>query len=209
MGDLVAYLERKRLRERTLIVFLSDNGYRNGPGEDFSARGLGGPKGKASAYELGLRTPIIFSWPGRIPAGLRDESLVSSLDLFPTLLDYADTEPPPGRIGQNLRPILEGRETLSRDAIIGWMEQTYDYELVGEELKTVSLGPAFFLRNRSWRLILPPGQGTRELYQMRTDPDQTRNLIAEQPELAAKLRRQIEAWEGRLDRTLEESRPRF
>lgn len=70
IGELVDHLERRGIRDNTLIVFLADNGWEVEEDESRApGTWAGGVRGKASMYELGWRTPLIFNWPGTIPAG--------------------------------------------------------------------------------------------------------------------------------------------
>jgi N-sulfoglucosamine sulfohydrolase len=94
LGRMVAELERRKLRDNTLIVFLSDNG------APF-------PREKGTLYDGGTRTPLIFSWPRRIRAGsVYDDGLVSTIDLAPTLLEVAGVSPPPAMQGQSVHRLL-------------------------------------------------------------------------------------------------------
>ncbi len=90
IGSMLAELERRKLRDNTLIVFLSDNG------APF-------PREKGTLYDGGTRTPLIFSWPGCIRAGsVYDSGLVSTVDLAPTLLEVAGRDAAPGDAGPEL-----------------------------------------------------------------------------------------------------------
>jgi uncharacterized sulfatase len=201
VGQLVAYLDEKGLRDKTLIVYLSDNGWHNAPDEDFTGWLIGGPKGKGSMYELGFRTPLIFSWPGRIPSGQTIESLVSSLDVFPTLLDYAGIPTPPDRSGQNLRPLLEGRMESTPRTIIGWMQQSIvTRNPRGSIPEYVKMGSAFFLRNTSWHYVFYAELGEDELYDVRSDPEENKNVASDHPNLVKQFREQISSWELEMNR---------
>jgi methylase of polypeptide subunit release factors len=120
VGELLTYLEREGLREQTLIVYVSDNGWQ--VSSEVRSQ-YGGPKGKNTLYEVGFRTPVIFSWPGHIPADRASDALVSAVDVFATLLDYAGAALPADRSGRSLRPVLEGRTAGVRDVIIGAMDE--------------------------------------------------------------------------------------
>jgi uncharacterized sulfatase len=71
VGELVSYLEKKGLREKTLLIYISDNGWEQDPNTDYKDVEffIGGSKGKNSMHELGFRSPFIFNWPGRVKAG--------------------------------------------------------------------------------------------------------------------------------------------
>jgi N-sulfoglucosamine sulfohydrolase len=94
IGRVLAELERRKLVANTLVVFLSDNG------APF-------PREKGTLYDSGTRTPLIFSWPGRIRAGsLYDRGLVTTVDLAPTLLELAGAAPPETMQGASFRTML-------------------------------------------------------------------------------------------------------
>ena len=94
IGEMVAELERRGLRDRTLIVFLSDNG------APF-------PREKGTLYDSGTRTPLVFSWPGVIGAGtVYDRAPVSTIDLMPTLVELAGGNVPERVQGRSFRQLL-------------------------------------------------------------------------------------------------------
>jgi N-sulfoglucosamine sulfohydrolase len=94
IGVMLAELERRKLRDNTLVVFLSDNG------APF-------PREKGTLYDSGTRTPLILSWPRVVPAGaVHQRGLVSTLDLAPTILDLAGAPPPKGMQGRSFRELL-------------------------------------------------------------------------------------------------------
>jgi N-sulfoglucosamine sulfohydrolase len=94
IGRLIGELERRKLRDNTLVVFLSDNG------APF-------PREKGTLYDAGIRTPLIFSWPGVIPPGsIYDGGLVSTVDLAPTILELAGATLPGSMQGQSFRVLL-------------------------------------------------------------------------------------------------------
>ncbi len=70
-------------------------------------------------HEMGMRTPIIFSCPGVVPGGVVSDALVSTVDLFPTLLDYAGAPQRSDRPGRSLRPLIQQRGGRGRDRVIG------------------------------------------------------------------------------------------
>jgi N-sulfoglucosamine sulfohydrolase len=101
VGAILAELERRKLREHTLVVFFSDNG---GPF----------PREKGTLYDEGTRTPLIFSWPATIPAGsVYRRGLVSLIDLAPTLLDLAGAGVPEAGQGRSLRAMLAHPDTAA------------------------------------------------------------------------------------------------
>jgi arylsulfatase A-like enzyme len=93
--------------EDTLFVFLIDNGYANG----FPSKG--------TVFEKGLRTPIVVSWPKAIDGGRTRPELVSSVDLYRTILDYAGVTAPADAAGTSLRAALEGRAPETAGVLYG------------------------------------------------------------------------------------------
>jgi N-sulfoglucosamine sulfohydrolase len=94
IGRMLAELERRKLRDNTLVVFLSDNG------APF-------PREKGTLYDSGTRTPLIFSWPQVIRAGsVYDRGLVSLVDLAPTILELVGGTPPETMQGRSFRSML-------------------------------------------------------------------------------------------------------
>src|SRR5258708_5506719 len=84
-GQLLDELDRRHLRENTLVVFVVDNGWIQETGETRTTRGNFAPQSKLSPYDGGLRTPVMLRWPGHTRPG-RYEDLVSTIDLVPTIL---------------------------------------------------------------------------------------------------------------------------
>jgi arylsulfatase A-like enzyme len=162
---------------------------------------LGGPRGKFSIYENGFRTPMIVSWPGTLPAGRRDDSLVSALDLMPTLLDFAGVaSPPPERNGLSLRGLLEGRASVPRERLIGGMRdlRVPPDERDGTRLLGIREESGFFLREPAWRYVWMPERGVEALYAIDEDPWEQHDLSARHPERVARSRAAVQAWRRRM-----------
>lgn len=202
VGALLAHLEERQIRERTLIVFLSDNGWDQEP--EAEPTGVhGGPRGKKTLYELGFRTPIVFSWPDVIPEGVRCDELVSTVDVFATLLDYAGTPIPEGRPGRSLRPLIEGSGAWSRDAIYGHMTNL----LLPPEMADVPPPPAggyagTFVRTRRWRFVSYEGLDRDALFDIEADPREEVDVAASHPALVAEFRRRIAEWKREMAQPL-------
>jgi uncharacterized sulfatase len=199
VGELLAQLETQGLRERTLVVFLADNGWdASGEGGPVDAD-LGGPRGKLSMHENGFRTPLILSWPGRIPAGQRSALLVSALDLFPTLLDYAGLATlPPGRNGRSLRPVIEGNGVLARDHLVGGMSrlrQPAADPAQPDSFADVRDEPGYFVREPGWRSLFLPQRGVAALYAIDADPWERHDVAAQHPERLDRHRAWLADWQ--------------
>jgi arylsulfatase A-like enzyme len=170
-------------------------------------------------YDRGIGTPLLLRWPGRIPAGAVNESLVSTIDLMPTLLEAAGCPIPPEVQGESLLPLIRGESRRpARDAIFAEMTYHVDYL----PMRAVRTARWKYIRSYSddavgldqcahmeWahRLCELPDQGwTRprvpeELYDLESDPNEQVNLAA-RPELEAELA----MMRARLDRHMAETR---
>jgi arylsulfatase A-like enzyme len=194
VGQILDHLEGRDLTRDTLILFLIDNGYEQPPRRKVGF--MGGDRGKTSIRELGFRTPIVAHWPGKIAAGRRSKGLVSSVDVFSTIADYAGVEVPKDRDGRSLRPFLDGGEAPSRERII---VGNYDMSRLPDYVtaKTPDLGTkqnAYALRSKRWRYVWFMDADIEELYDIERDRTEDRNVIAQRPELAAQFRSEVELW---------------
>ena len=192
VGELLSHLDARELSDRTLVVYVSDNGWDQGPhapGRDVS---VDGPKGKKSLYELGFRTPIVFHWPGHVPANAVNDALVSTVDLFPTLLDFAGRASPGDRPGTSLRPVLEGTGDWPRREVIG--ARGARQSPTRRAHAAPAMKRAFFLRSRNWHYIVYPDVKRQELYDLRVDPREERNVAGANRERIGELRARIGAW---------------
>jgi arylsulfatase len=139
IGDVLAALAQHKLREKTLIIFASDNGPFLSYGDH---AGSAGPlrEGKLTTFEGGVRVPGIVSWPGRIQAGRESDEIIATIDLLPTLAGLVGHTIPAGRVdGIDVWPFLAGKVERSP-------RQSFLY-YAGEELQAVRDGP--------WKLHFP------------------------------------------------------
>lgn len=176
IGQLVARLESLGVLENTVIVFLSDNGYHLG------SHGLGN---KITMHEESVRVPMFMFGPG-VPAGVRTSALVSSLDVYPTLLKLAGVQDLPKHLmGKSLVPILKDTQAEVRTTVFS---------------ECVGVGGAAgqghrMARTRRWKYILT-GTDEQYLFDQQKDPSELRNRIHD-PELgpvADELRRELNTW---------------
>lgn len=171
VGQIVAKLEDEGLAENTMIVFSSDNG---GPGY-IDLAGINAPyRGwKLSLFEGGIRVPMFVSWPARIPAGTVIDTPVAHIDVTPTLAEAAGADLPAGVEidGHSLLPLAEGTGGLERpDDALFWQSGYY---------RVVRAG--------SWKLQVDGKQGKSWLFDLATDPAESTNLAAREPEKLAQL----------------------
>ena len=198
VGRVLAALEECGLADRTIIVFFSDNGGvswggKGGAAEHKSARfqadmtspptsNLPLRNGKASLYEGGVREPCIVVWPGVTKPGTVNDTVIQSIDWMPTLLDMAGVPLPQDAKpdGVSLAPLLKGG-TLARDTI--FCHFPHDTPASGQH-------PGTSVRRGDWKLIRlyaqnDDGTDQLELYNLRDDLGETKNLAAESPNASA------------------------
>ena len=120
IGKLVAKLDALGLRDKTLILFLGDNGTGKGTTSMMDGREIIGGKGTTTA--AGMHVPLIGNWPGRIRPGTVCNDLVDTTDFLPTLLEIAGQPLPPGLKpdGRNFFPQLQGEPGQPRGWIYSW-----------------------------------------------------------------------------------------
>ena len=205
IGEVLAALARLELDDSTLVVLISDNG---GHGLQTSMAPLRGSKGML--YEGGIRVPMLLRWPGHVEAGATSDLPIQGSDWFPTLLEAAGITPPEGLQldGQSLLASLAGEHDLS-ERPLGWHFPAYleAYAKGGDPWRTT---PAGALRRGRYKLLEFFEDGRRELYDLESDPGETRDLGAERPELLQSLQAELDSWRARTGAVVPRERnPRF
>lgn len=177
-GKLMLALQELGLAEDTLIVFTSDNGP-EGQGTKGRTRGsTGGFRGrKRSLYQGGIRVPFLIAWPGKAPPGKSDETPVVGSDLFPTLLEAAGGKIPVDRTldGVSLLPLLEGKK-IERKTPLYWR-----YHGAPEEFKMA-------MRQGDYHLLANLELTRFELYNLKDDPKETKDLVKLEPKVFERMR---------------------
>ena len=107
VGAVLAKLEQLGLADNTVVIFFSDNGGLSKNDTLTSNLPLRGEK--STAFEGGVRVPLIVKWPGKTARGAVTEEPVISVDFFPTILEMAGVVARPGTDGKSLAPLLEGK----------------------------------------------------------------------------------------------------
>jgi arylsulfatase A len=187
---IVEKLDELKLRERTIVVFTSDNGgLATLEGAPFAPT-INSPlrEGKGYLYEGGIRGPLIVSWPSKIARQVND-TITSSVDLTPTLLELCGLKAAEKIDGVSIAPALRDKKTMERDAIY-WHYPHYANQ--GSK-------PGGAVREGDYKLIEFYETGRRELFNVATDQGEGRNLAAEKPELVARLAEKLAAWKKDAD----------
>jgi len=189
-GELLDHLDKKGLSDNTIVVFVVDNGWIQETGPRKTTRGNFAPKSKLSPYDGGLRTPVMIRWPGRTKAGRYDD-LASTVDIAPTLLNAVGLAVPQQMPGMNLLDVAAGKGRLARDAVFG---ELFVHTAVDVDKPSLNLTHRW-VRVGNWKLIVSvdPKAGP-ELYDIGSDPHETKNLAAESAERIAELTKRLDAW---------------
>ena len=184
IGELMSYLDSKSLRENTLVVYVTDNGWIQNPTSPQFA-----PRSKRSPYDGGVRTPIMIRWPGKVTPKRDDSTLASSIDLVPTILSACAVSADESLPGVSLLALNSERAT-SRDILFG---EIFAHDVADIDQPAASLEFRWCVTNE-WKFILPTSEGLPELYQIRTDPLELKNVAAQQQDVVKQLRDRINGW---------------
>ncbi len=196
-GELVRILEHNGVRESTLIVYLTDNGWIQNP----EKRGYA-PRSKQTPYEGGVRTPIMFSWPARLEPEKRNE-VVSSIDLVPTILAAAGARIPKDLPGLNLLPNIESGARIERKFILG---EGFAHDIADIAKPEASLLYRWCIEGK-WKLLLtydgevnryqsthPRTEKRPQLFDLLADPREKKNVAANHPDVVDRLAERIADW---------------
>jgi arylsulfatase A-like enzyme len=191
VGRLLARLDELGLSDNTLVVFFSDNGGVGGITSQAPLRG-----GKGMLYEGGLRVPMAVRWPGTVRPGTTCDDPVIGMDFFPTLLEAAGASPPEDGLvdGVSLLPLLHGGDSLHRHGLFWHFPAYLEGQAQGARDPHFRTRPGGAVRQGDWKLIEYFEDGALELYNLREDVGETRNLADRQPARARELHDLMVAW---------------
>lgn len=187
------------LRDNTLILFCSDNGHEAGIGSADPLRGA-----KTWLYEGGIRSPLIVWGPGLIDNELagstNDDSIFSAIDLNRSLYTLAGITPPSQLDGEDLSPTLVGKTKQSRSAPIFWRRPP---DRPGFGHGYLEDNPDLAARAGRWKYLVNLDGSDPQLYDLRADPAESRNLVAERAEaehreVAARIDKALQTWNGQM-----------
>ncbi len=173
VGKLVQTLEETGQRKNTFVVFTSDQGLA------FGQHGFRGVK--LAPYDANIRSPLIFSMPGRVPQGRVCETPVAGVDLPPTIHHYANVKLPWEMHGRDLSPLIQNPEAKWTHPMM--MVSTGHH--FGSDTNPVPPGKGAFhnevpwyvlLRERNLKYVRPLVPDLEEIYDLNTDPDELDNL---------------------------------
>ena len=187
-GQLLDYLDREKLADNTIVVYVTDNGWiQSDKGDAVSLRS------KRTPYDAGIRTPIMIRWPGKVTPA-KSSRLASSLDILPTLLAATGTKAPAKLPGLNL---LNAKAVNARNTLFGGCFTHDAVELRNPAANVLSR----WVIDGNWKLIVPmPGRKGEEvpehplLYNLAADPEEQNDLATTEQRRIAMLQRKLDGW---------------
>lgn len=201
VAELVKKLKDAGEYENTMFVYVIDNGWTHGL------------TSKGSPFERGLRTPVFFTWPGKIDGKQRYDDLISTHDIYPTILDYAGARIPETAAGQSLRPKIEGKPFKDRERLFGAI---YPASATKGDERPERDVYALYMRTEKWKYIwyvrpvpgksykiknLSTDEWSRELndedlYDLESDPKELNNLSGDKAhrERLSEYRKAVLQW---------------
>ncbi len=222
IGRVLSALDECGIADKTIVVFCSDNGGVSWAGRDGDANhkiarfqtdmtspptsNLPLRNGKASLYEGGVREPCLVVWPGVTKPSTVNDTVIQSIDWMPTLLDMAGVPLPSNTKldGLSIASVLKGG-TLNREAI--FTHFPHDTPASGQH-------PGTSVRRGDWKLIRlfagnADGSDTLELFNLKDDLGETRDLAAEKPEIAKELNALITGFLKETDAVIPKRNPAY
>ena len=195
VGRIVTKLEELGLADTTVVIFTSDNGGLSTVEGPHTPATSNAPlrHGKGYLHEGGIRVPLLVRWPGRIAGGRVDRTPVTSIDLFPTILEIAGLMPPQGD-GTSLVGLLDGTAAMP-DRALYWHYPHYSNQSRSPGAPAGG-GPGAAMREGRWKLIQHFETGAHELYDLEADGGEANNLAQAQAGRVLAMARQLQAWQN-------------
>jgi arylsulfatase A-like enzyme len=175
MDRLLNRLDQLQLTENTILIFMTDNGT--------AAGSLAGMRGKKSSpYDGGHRVPFFIRWPnGDLVGGKDVKELTAHIDVLPTLVDLCGLKKPDGPVihGKSLVPLLYSKEA--------WKERTIVVD--SQRIEYPEKWRSSAVMTNQWRLV-----NGKELYDIKVDPGQEKDISVQNPDIVKELRAEYEKW---------------
>jgi arylsulfatase A-like enzyme len=178
VGRILDAIDRQQLTPNTLAIFISDNG------GEWLSRNAPYFHRKDTLWEGGIRVPAILRWPGVLPPATTSNQVAITMDLTSTILKAAAADVRDARLeGVDLLPLLSGRTPR--------MERTLFWRIAMKDRQQRAV------RRGNWKLLLDGG--LQMLFDVAQDPGERDDRAAAHPDIVAKLKPMIEAWEKDVD----------
>jgi len=200
-GKVLAALDRLKLADNTVVVFMSDNGGLS-TSEGHPTCNMPLRAGKGWLYEGGIREPMIVRWPGTTKPGSLCHEPVTSTDFYPTMLEMADLPAKPRQHcdGMSLAGLLKKPDAKLKPRPLFWHYPHYGNQ---------GGSPGGAVRMGRWKLIEFYEDDHVELYDLAKDIGENKNLAAKMPEKAAELREMLDDWRKSLNAAMPTPNPNY
>jgi arylsulfatase A-like enzyme len=191
IGKLVKLLDDLDLREKTVLIFLSDHGH-SYETRTFGGGGSAGPfrGGKTSLFEGGIRVPAIISWPGRIPEGIINNQVCHSIDLLPTIAALCNIDSIPAAVeGQDMSEVIKGKKEADERSLywkLGsqWAVMKGKWKLIGLPVDPSGKIPLDKVKDRLF------------LSNLEEDSTESENLADKYPDMVERMKNEYLIWEN-------------
>lgn len=185
-GELFDLIEDKGQMENTLFVYVCDNGWRQDP-----EKGTYLKESKRAPYDLGIRTPIMYKWAGKISPKMDTKTIVNSIDMVPTVLDILDIEKPDNLSGIS---VLDSKSINERKGFFGEV-YAHDFDTVENSMYyNMAIFPPY-------KIIVPNPVSKKDeviqLFNIDTDPFEKNNIAESNPEVVKDLQEKIYAFRSK------------
>jgi uncharacterized sulfatase len=180
-GQLLEHLDKQGLAENTIVLYVTDNGWLQ------NEEKRGPIRSKLTPYDLGVRTPIMIRWPGKVKPA-QSQELAMSIDLAPTILTAAGLKPPKEMPGVNL---LNAEAVARRKTIYG---ECFKHDI--GDLNNPAKGLLWrWMIDGRWKLIVPADARKEvELYDILADEHEKTDVAAKNGEVVRNLRDKLDTW---------------
>lgn len=201
LGDIMNYLKEKNIDKNTIIIFMSDNGGLSlAPprGGKTNTQNLPLKAGKGSVYEGGIREPMIVKWPGVVKPSTVNQNLVIIEDFLPSILEMAgikNYKTIQQMDGKSFVPLLKNPSLKEEERIFIWH---FPNKWISKDGPGINYKSA--IRKGDWKLIYNMRDGSKELYNIKNDIGETKNLSTQHPDkvkaLSSLLSQQLRNWKS-------------
>ena len=182
-GELFDLIDDKGLTENTLFVYVCDNGWAQDPDKSGYLK-----NSKRAPYDMGIRTPIMYKWAGKIKAKMDTTTIVNSIDMVPTVLDVLNMEKPKNLPGVS---VLDEKSLNERKGFFGEV-YAHDFETIENSMfYNMAIFPPY-------KIIVPDPVKKKgevvQLFNIDEDPFEENNIAESNPEIVEKLTEKIKAF---------------
>ncbi|MFD2727666.1 sulfatase family protein [Hyunsoonleella rubra] len=185
-GQLFDMFEEKGLTENTLFVYVCDNGWAQNPEKSGYLK-----HSKRAPYDMGIRTPIMYKWKGKITPKMDDKTITSSIDMVPTVLDVLGIEKPANLPGVS---VLDEKSLTERKGIFGEV-YAHDFDTIENSMYyNMAIFPPY-------KIIVPDPVRKKDevvqLFNIEKDPFEKNNIAKNNPQIVEELKEKIKGFRAK------------